>query len=96
MFYPVDITDITNVRDKSIPMAMSAEAINLAVPGHVQELYDKALNICEDVQQRASLATLLRNYRDVLSSGERDRSLTNLVEHFIPVEVNSVPIRYAP
>ena len=66
------------------------------VPDHLAELYETARNSCKDPQQARRLARLLTDYRTVFSTGDGDMGQTTLVEHGIPVEEGTRPIRQPP
>ena len=66
------------------------------IPGHVKELFDSARRNCKSTSQEEQLASLLRKYRDVFSSGEEDVGLTSLVQHSIPIAPDTRPIRQPP
>lgn len=66
------------------------------VPPHVKSLYDEAVVTCSEPAQRQAIASVLRAYSDVFSSGDQDVGLTNLAKHSIPVVPGTRPIRHAP
>ena len=71
-------------------------AVRPACPEHMRALLDRALETCETSDQRQRVTSLLTAYADVFSSGETDVGWTNLVEHSIPVQPGTVPIRQPP
>ena len=66
------------------------------VPEHLVKLYEAAKSGCEEPRQTRELAGLLTEYSTVFSTGDGDVGRTTLVEHSIPVEEGTRPIRQPP
>ena len=66
------------------------------VPDHLAELYKTAKNGCKDPLQARRLARLLMDYSTVFSFVDGEMSQTTLVEHSIPIEEGTRPIRQPP
>ena len=61
------------------------------VPLHLQEVYEQRRQQC--TKQELQLSSLLKEYCDVLSTGEGDMGHTDLIKHSIPVRPGTKPIR---
>ena len=66
------------------------------VPEHLKGLYEAAKGGCEEPSQSGRLARLLTGYGAVSSTGDGDIGRTTLVEHAIPLEEGTRPIRQPP
>ena len=66
------------------------------VPGHLQQLFGAAVGNCKGPGESQKLARLLTEYSTVFSTGDGDVGRTTLVEHSIPVEAGTRPIRLPP
>ena len=66
------------------------------VPAHVADLYKATSKTCTEAEQQQAIAQLLANYSDVFSCGEDDPGRTKLMEHSIPVQPGTRPIKQAP
>ena len=66
------------------------------VSDHLAELCETATNGCKEPLQARKLSRLLAEYSTVFSTGDRDVGQTTLVEHSIPVEEGTRPIRQPP
>ena len=65
-------------------------------PTHLVALYEQACQNCKSADQRQELVDLLVEYADVFSSDDTDVGQTSLVQHSIPVEPGTAPIRQPP
>ena len=65
-------------------------------PAHLLALYEQACQNCKSADQRQELVDLLVEYADVFSSDDTDVGQTSLVQHSIPVEPGTAPIRQPP
>ena len=84
---------ITN-REETSPVTSITERNR--VPEHLVKLYEAAKSGCEEPRQTGELAGLLTEYSTVFSTGDGDVGRTTLVEHSIPVEEGTRPIRQPP
>ena len=66
------------------------------VPVHLERLYEAAKNCCEGPVQSRRFAKLLTEYSTAFSTGDGDVGRTTLVEHSIPLEEGTRPIRQPP
>ena len=66
------------------------------VPEHLQGLYRAACQGCKNSGQAHQVAQLLQEYGQVFSTGDDDTGRTTLVEHSIPVQPGTRPIRQPP
>ena len=66
------------------------------VPEHLKGLYEAAKSGCKEPSQSGQLARLLTKYSTVFSTGDGDVGRTTLVEHTIPIEEGTRPIRQPP
>ena len=82
-----------DVQSTSVPKDTPS---HVALPQHVEPLFEQAATSCETPRQRRQLANLLLEYSDVFSCGDTDVGRTNLVSHSIPVEPGTHPVRQAP
>ena len=65
-------------------------------PEHMKDLLIRAQRTCTSHHQAARVAQLLTSYSDVFSKDEEDVGRTDLVQHTIPVELGTTPIRQPP
>ena len=63
---------------------------------HMKGLLERALRICDSTHQATRVAQLLTSNSDVFSKDEEDVGRTDLVQHTIPVELGTTPIRQPP
>ena len=66
------------------------------VPEHLENLYREASSICTLTSQQKVIAGLLDRFGDVFSAGDHDMGCTTLVQHSIPIEPGTRPIKQAP
>lgn len=66
------------------------------VPPHVQQLLNQALSHCSSDKPRQVLKRPLNRSDDVLSKGDTDIGLTDLVEHATPTLPQAQPMKRAP
>lgn len=59
-------------------------------------LTKQTLEVCTNKEQENQVRHLLVAYADVFSNGEIDVARTELVEHKIPVDPETAPIRQPP
>ena len=66
------------------------------MPGTHEGSANQALRTCDSTHQATRVAQLLTSYSDVFSKDEEDVGRTDLVQHAIPVELGTTPIRQPP
>ena len=82
----------SRARQEDALCGYSTEAPRL-VPEHVKCLFENAQGSCVSAREREQVARLLRDYEDVFSKGDQDMGLTDVVEHDIPLEEGTPPVR---
>ena len=85
-------TEEMEVKPTILPTAGEPLGRGKEVPAYVQELYQAADAACEE-GGAGSLQKLLCKYESVFSTGDEDVGRTSLVEHQIPLEEGTRPIR---
>ena len=91
---PIQEADIHDGKDgKSKP---GRKAVSTTVSTHVQPLFEQVRKNCKSRDEEHKLANLLLEYEDVFSRDDTDVGKTTLVEHEIPVEDGTQPIRQPP
>ena len=88
-FQPLTSSEATDIK-------ITQETDGNQVPEHLTGLYEAAKGGCEEPSQARKLARLLTEYSTVFSTGDGDVGRTTLVEHSIPVEEGTRPIRQPP
>ena len=86
--------EVATCSEDNNDLGQSAGAVSM--PEHLGKLYQDAREVCTSEQQEKQLAGVLRDFADVFSKGETDMGRTDLVEHTIPLEPGTDPIRQPP
>ena len=62
-------------------------------PAHLTGLLEQTKDTCNKEEQQEQIRELLTKYQDVFSRGEGDTGQTDLIQHDIPLEAGTRPIR---